>query len=89
MAHTKLSTYANEILFPMLKAWGVDTLVVMGAWTDDCIAATCFDAVDKYGLDCVLISDGVATATVHGGKMIECLASRSGALHCDGDIDFL
>ena len=29
----------------------------------------------RYGLDCVLVSDGVATATVHGGKMIECLSA--------------
>jgi len=65
----------NEILWPMLQAWGVDTLVVMGAWTDDCIAATCFEAVDRYGLDCVLVNDAVATATVHGGKMVECLSA--------------
>lgn len=37
----------------MLKAWGVDTVVLVGAWTDDCIAATAFDAVDRYGLDMV------------------------------------
>lgn len=69
-----LDETGKEILFPMLQAWGVDTLVVMGAWTDDCIAATCLDAVDKYGLDCVLVKDAVATATIHGGKMVECLS---------------
>ena len=70
-----LDASGDEILFPMLQAWGVDTLVVLGAWTDDCIAATCFETVDRYGLDCVLVKDAVATATIHGGKMVECLSA--------------
>jgi len=63
----------REILFPMLEAWGVNTIILCGAWTDDCIAATAFDAADKYGYDVILVSDGCATATDHGADMLECL----------------
>ena len=27
----------TDILYPMLRKWGVDTVVVIGAWTEDCI----------------------------------------------------
>ena len=63
----------REILFPMLEAWGVNTIVLCGAWTDDCLCTTVFDAIDKYGYDLILVNNGCATATVHGGKMMECL----------------
>ena len=63
----------REIVFPMLEAWGVNTIVLCGAWTDDCLATTVFDAVDKYGYDVILVSNGCATATIHGGKMMEVL----------------
>jgi len=49
--------------FLKLKALGVDTLIVTGAWTEDCIAATAYDAVDKYNIDTVIVTDGVGTAT--------------------------
>ena len=54
----------------MLRAWGVNTIVLAGAWTDDCIAATAFDAVDRYGFDLVIVKDAMATATIHGHKMV-------------------
>jgi len=56
------------ILYPLLKSWGVDTVVLTGAWTDDCILATVYDAVDKYDLDVVLVQDAVATATRNHGN---------------------
>eukprot|EP00977_Amphora_coffeiformis_P016996 scaffold5385_cov152-Amphora_coffeaeformis.AAC.6 len=64
----------REILYPMLAAWGVNTVVVVGAWTDDCIATTLFEGFDRYGLDMILVKDAVATATINGGKMVECLS---------------
>jgi len=64
----------REILYPLLEAWGVDTIILTGAWTDDCIAATAFEAVDRYGYDCVLVTDAIATATVNGAKMVDCLS---------------
>ena len=69
-----LDANGREILYPMLKAWGVDTIVLMGAWTDDCIAATTFRAADALGFDVVLVTDALATATIHGHKMVECLS---------------
>jgi len=63
----------REILFPMLEAWGVNTMVLVGAWTDDCIATTAFDAADKYGYDVILVNDACATATINGDKMFDVL----------------
>ena len=56
----------REILFPMLEAWGVNTIVLCGAWTDSCLCTTVFDAIDKYGYDVILVNNGCASATVHG-----------------------
>ncbi|KAJ8598236.1 hypothetical protein CTAYLR_005478 [Chrysophaeum taylorii] len=53
----------NEILHPLLAAWEIDTLVVVGSWTDDCIAATATEGVDRYGFDIVIVSDAVASGT--------------------------
>ena len=67
----------REILFPMLEAWGVNTIVLCGAWTDDCLATTVFDAVDKYGYDVILVNNGCATATVHGENMEKILLAAT------------
>jgi len=73
----------REILFPMLEAWGVNTIVLCGAWTDDCIAATAFDAADKYGYDVILVNDGCATATTNGEGMMDVLyASTCCSMSC-------
>jgi len=45
-----------------LQKLGVDTVVIVGAWTDDCIIATAFTAF-KLQYDVVVISDGVSTAS--------------------------
>jgi nicotinamidase-related amidase len=65
----------NDILYPMLRAWGVDTVVVIGAWTEDCITSTAFEASDRYGLDVVIIPDALATATPSHTKAIEVMSS--------------
>jgi nicotinamidase-related amidase len=70
-----LDAEGREILFPMLEAWGVNTIVLCGAWTDACIAATAYDAVDKYGYDVIMVRDGVASGTVHGEQMKSALYS--------------
>jgi nicotinamidase-related amidase len=43
----------TEILDPMLQGWGVDTVVVVGSWTEDCVLATAFDGSDRHGYDMV------------------------------------
>mmetsp|Transcript_22667 Transcript_22667/g.67885 ORF Transcript_22667/g.67885 Transcript_22667/m.67885 type:complete len:295 (+) Transcript_22667:478-1362(+) len=54
----------NPILYPMLKALDVDTVVLVGAWTDYCVAATAMAASDSWGFDCVTVTDAVASANV-------------------------
>jgi len=47
-----------------LKDEGVDTVVIAGLWTDECIVSTAFAALSR-GYDVVVAKDGVATATAH------------------------
>lgn len=81
-----LDEHGNGFLHPLLRAWGVNTVVVVGAWTDDCLAATAFEGCDRYGYDVVLVSDAVATATVNGGKMLECLSGACCLLQTTDDV---
>jgi nicotinamidase-related amidase len=45
-----------------LKALGIDTIVIVGLWTDECILATTY-AGSARGYDVVVVGDAVATAT--------------------------
>lgn len=47
-----------------LKDYGVDTVVITGLWTDECIISTAYAALSR-GYDVIVISDAVATATAH------------------------
>ncbi len=47
-----------------LKALGIDTIVISGLWTDECILATAY-AGNAHGYDVVVVSDAVATATAN------------------------
>lgn len=66
-----LDDRGRHILYPLLKKWGVDTVIIIGAWTDDCVLATAYDAVDKYGFDTVLVEDAVATSTLAQGSALD------------------
>ena len=81
-----LDEEGREILFPMLEAWGVNTIILVGAWTDSCLGTTVFDAVDKYGYDVVLVSDACATATMHGANMLEVLYSAAALRMSSGEV---
>jgi nicotinamidase-related amidase len=48
-----------------LKGAGVDTVVIAGLWTDECILATAYGASSR-GYDVVVVSDAVGTATPNG-----------------------
>lgn len=61
-----LDENGDEILFPILRAWRTNTLVIVGSWTDDCVAATVTEAVDRYGLDAVIVTDAIASGTKWG-----------------------
>ena len=47
-----------------LKALHIDTIVIVGLWTDECILATAY-AGNARGYDVVVVGDAVATATAH------------------------
>ncbi|MFU8840333.1 MAG: isochorismatase family protein [Nitriliruptoraceae bacterium] len=45
-----------------LKALDIDTIVIVGLWTDECVLSTAY-AGSSRGYDVVVVSDAVATAT--------------------------
>jgi nicotinamidase-related amidase len=47
-----------------LKAEGIDTIVLVGLWTDECVLATAY-AGSSRGYDVVVVGDAVATATAN------------------------
>lgn len=47
-----------------LQHHGIDTVVICGLWTDECIMATAY-AASARGYDVVVVRDAVATATSH------------------------
>jgi len=53
-----------------LQKLGVDTVVQLGAWTDDCILATAFQAFSLH-YDVVVVEDGVSTASKQHFNAIE------------------
>lgn len=57
-------------LHDQLQKLGVDTVVQVGAWTDDCIIATGFHAFSLQ-YDVVLVKDGVSTASKQHFNAIE------------------
>jgi nicotinamidase-related amidase len=52
----------NSYLDEKLKAFGIDTIVISGLWTDECILSTAY-AGSSRGYDVVVAGDAVATAT--------------------------
>ncbi|MEM8664660.1 MAG: isochorismatase family protein, partial [Pseudomonadota bacterium] len=47
-----------------LKAHAIDTIVIVGLWTDECVLSTAY-AGSSRGYDVVIVSDAVATATAN------------------------
>ena len=54
----------NSYLDEKLKAAGIDTIVLVGLWTDECILSTAY-AGNSRGYDVVVVADAVATATAN------------------------
>ena len=54
----------NSYLDEKLKAAGIDTIVLSGLWTDECILATAY-AGNSRGYDVLLAHDAIATATAN------------------------
>lgn len=53
-----------------LKAIGIDTIVLVGLWTDECILSTAY-AGNSRGYDVVVVSDAVATATANQARALK------------------
>lgn len=47
-----------------LKALDIDTVVIVGLWTDECVLSTAY-AASSRGYDVVVVEDAVATATAN------------------------
>jgi len=54
----------NSYLDEKLKAADIDTIVLVGLWTDECILSTAY-AGNSRGYDVVLVRDAIATATAN------------------------
>ncbi len=54
----------NSYLDEKLKAINIDTIVIVGLWTDECVLSTAY-AGNSRGYDVVLVGDAVATATAN------------------------
>ena len=52
----------NSYLDEKLKAHDIDTIVIVGLWTDECVLATAYAGYSR-GYDVVVVADAVATAT--------------------------
>lgn len=68
-----------------LKAEGVDTVVIAGLWTDECIVATAYAALSR-GYDVVVVGDGVATATAHHDKALTIMNATCGKVLKTDDV---
>ncbi len=54
----------NSYLDRKLKERGIDTIVIVGLWTDECVLSTAY-AGNSRGYDVVVVGDAVATATAN------------------------
>lgn len=64
----------NSYLDEKLKGADIDTIVIVGLWTDECILSTAY-AGSSRGYDVVLVSDAVATATANQEIALEVAGS--------------
>lgn len=60
-----------------LKEEHIDTVVICGLWTDECILATSY-AASSRGYDVVVVGDAVGTATAHGEKALTIINGTCG-----------
>jgi len=72
-----------------LKEHGIDTIVVAGLWTDECILSTAFAGLSR-GYDVVVVRDAVATATANGEAALTVLGGTcSKVLTTQQVVDYL
>ena len=72
-----------------LKAAGIDTVVLVGLWTDECIMSTSY-AANSRGYDVVVVSDSVATATANQEMALKLLGGTvAKVLSCDEVVNYM
>lgn len=62
--HRNFTKDGKSYLDEKLKALHIDTVVIAGLWTDECIISTAYAAFSR-GYDVVVVSDATATATAN------------------------
>ena len=62
-----------------LKDAGIDTVVICGLWTDECILATSYAALSR-GYDVVVARDAVGTATAHQESALTIIGGTCGVV---------
>lgn len=84
--------YGDSYLDKKLKAHDIDTIVICGLWTDECILSTAY-AGNSRGYDVVVVRDAVATATanheialkVAGGTCAKVLTAQEVVAYIEND----
>ncbi|WP_414471004.1 cysteine hydrolase family protein [Microvirga sp. M2] len=69
------SAFAGHRLRDLVRAQGIDTLLITGSETDMCVLATVLGAVD-LGLRVVIVSDGVCSSSDEGHDSLLTLYSK-------------
>ncbi|KAL3924689.1 MAG: hypothetical protein SGILL_000889 [Bacillariaceae sp.] len=72
-----------------LKEQDIDTVVICGLWTDECILSTAYAALSR-GYDVVVVGDAVDTATANGDKALTIINGTCGkVLSTQQVVDFM
>ena len=75
----------DSYLDEKLKAQGIDTVVIVGLWTDECITSTAY-AASSRGYDVIVVSDAVATATANGDIALPVINGTCGNVLTTADV---
>jgi len=75
----------RSILDHRLKAKGIDTIVIAGLWTDECVISTAYAGLSR-GYDVVIPSDAVATATPYHEKALTVMGATCCKVYNTEDI---
>lgn len=72
-----------------LKDYDIDTIVIVGLWTDECVLSTAY-AGNSRGYDVVIVGDAVATATANQANALTVADSTvAKVLSCDEVVQYL
>ena len=64
----------NSILDKQLNELNIDTIIIIGAWTEQCVLSTAFNAYSR-NYDTIIISDAVDTVTPYHSAALDILST--------------